>query len=96
MNIRKDRIVFDKHIFAFIITVPNFVKELRNVSVAFGRDATIDCEVSNAGNYKVIEFLILIPLGNNIVGIKIYSVQITKNLTGCMDFCSDSVHISSQ
>ena len=57
------------------------MKELRNVSVAFGRDATIDCEVSNAENYKVIEFLILLPLDKiNDIGIKIYSVNLTRNL----------------
>ena len=50
-----------KFLFAFIITGPNFVKELRSVSVAFGRNATIDCYVSNAENYKVIKFLIFLP-----------------------------------
>ena len=33
---------------------PSFVKEMRNVSIAVGRDATIDCHVSNAEDYKVI------------------------------------------
>ena len=56
--------------------------------MAFGRNATIDCEVSNAGNYKVIEFLILLPLDkmNNTIGVKIYAVYHTKIVTGCMDF----------
>ena len=72
-------IALNKHkfLFAFIISVPNFVKELRNVSVAFGRDATIDCEVSNAENYKVIEFLFSLPLDKiNTIGIKMYSVYL--------------------
>ena len=32
---------------------------MRNVSVAVGRDATIDCHVSNAEDYKVTSILII-------------------------------------
>ena len=32
---------------------------MRNVSVAVGRDATIDCHVSNAEDYKVTKKLII-------------------------------------
>ena len=39
-----------------LILGPSFVKEMRNVSIAVGRDATIDCHVSNAEDYKVITF----------------------------------------
>ena len=39
-----------------LILGPSFVKEMRNVSIAVGRDATIDCHVSNAEDYKVIIF----------------------------------------
>ena len=42
-------------IFLFLLG-PSFVKEMRNVSIAVGRDATIDCHVSNAEDYKVMKF----------------------------------------
>ena len=42
-------------IFLFLLG-PSFVKEMRNVSIAVGRDATIDCHVSNAEDYKVMQF----------------------------------------
>ena len=35
---------------------------MRNVSVAVGRDATIDCHVSNAEDYKVTYTLIITKL----------------------------------
>ena len=47
---------------SFLFTGPSFVKEMRNVSVAVGRDATIDCHVSNAEDYKVTYTLIITKL----------------------------------
>ena len=41
-----------------LILGPSFVKEMRNVSIAVGRDATIDCHVSNAEDYKVTMFYV--------------------------------------
>ena len=49
-------------LFIFLFTGPSFVKEMRNVSVAVGRDATIDCHVSNAEDYKVTYTLIITKL----------------------------------
>ena len=39
---------------------------MRNVSVAVGRDATIDCHVSNAEDYKVTKKLIITKILLNI------------------------------
>ena len=35
-------------------SLPEFVDELRNVTVAVGRDATMACMVKNLKDYKVI------------------------------------------
>jgi hypothetical protein len=37
----------------FFISGPSFVKEMKNVTVAVGWEASIDCHVSDAEDYKV-------------------------------------------
>ena len=39
--------------YPIVISGPRFVKEMRNVSIAVGREASIDCHVSDADDYKV-------------------------------------------